>query len=208
MNDHNFRPPGGESGISLIEVLVSMFIVTLGLLGLAGLQARAMNAEVESYARGQALMLASEMADRLSTNLSEAQGNTTANTKYFQRDTTYGSGYSNDCITAANDTSLEQAQCCAAKSTQSARDLCEWDLALKGAGETTASGTTKVGSMTKAVGCVTQLTTDANVYQIVVAWQGRGAGATVASDLSCGSAQITTFRRAVGRIVRVAQLGA
>lgn len=197
-----------QSGMSLIEVLIAMFIVSIGLLGLAGLQARALNAEIESYARGQALMLANEMADRVSTNLSEAQGNTTADTKYYQPSTTYGYGYSNDCITPANSTSLLQAQCCAAKSTQSARDLCEWDLALKGAGETTASGATKVGAMGKVVGCVTKLAADPNVYQIAVAWQGRGAGATVASDLSCGTAQITTFRRAVGRIVRVAQLGA
>lgn len=203
------RPaPCRQSGLSLMEVLIAMFIVTIGLLGLAGLQMRALNAEVESYARGQALMLANEMADRVSTNLSEAQGNTTADTKYYQPGATFGSGYSNDCITVANNTSLLQAQCCAAKATQSARDLCEWDLSLKGAGETTASGATKVGAMGKVVGCVSKLAADPNVYQITVAWQGRGAGATVASDLTCGSAQITTFRRAVGRIVRVAQLGA
>ncbi len=55
-------------GFSLLEVLVSMFVLALGLLGLAGLQTRVSVAEMESYQRTQALILVQDMVDRIATN--------------------------------------------------------------------------------------------------------------------------------------------
>src|SRR4051812_34767512 len=55
-------------GFTMIEVLVSLFIVTLGLLGLAALQAKAQQAELESYQRAQALVLVQDMVDRINAN--------------------------------------------------------------------------------------------------------------------------------------------
>lgn len=196
-----------ESGFSLLEVIITMAILAIGLLGLAGLQARALNAEAESYARAQAVMLATEMADRMNSNLAAVKTSTTANTGYNQQDgssvkVVFGTGYTNDCITANPTSSTAQAACCVAKGTIVARDLCEWDLALKGIGE--ASGTTKVGGMTGARACVFNTGTT-GIFQIDVVWQGRDVG-VVPTDNTCGSTAITSRRSGVSRIVRLADL--
>ena len=62
MNSVNFRSPR-NSGFTMIEVLVSLLVITFGLLGLAGLQTRMQQAEFESYQRSQALVLLYDMVD-------------------------------------------------------------------------------------------------------------------------------------------------
>lgn len=197
----------GESGFSLLEVIITMAILAVGLLGLAGLQARALNAEAESYSRAQAVMLATEMADRMNSNLAAVKTSTSASTGYNQQNGTgvrvvFGTGYTNDCITANPSSGTAQAACCVAKGTIAERDLCEWDLALKGIGE--LSGTTKIGGMTGARACVFNTGTT-GIFQIDVVWQGRDVG-VVPSDNSCGSTAITSRRSGVSRIVRLADL--
>ncbi|MDP2155736.1 MAG: type IV pilus modification protein PilV, partial [Sulfuricella sp.] len=57
-----------ERGFGMIEVLVSLFILLTGLLGLAGLLARSQQAEMESYQRAQALVLLQDMVARINAN--------------------------------------------------------------------------------------------------------------------------------------------
>src|ERR687883_2000669 len=57
-----------QGGFTLLEVLVSLAIILIGLLGLIGLQAFTQISTFESYQRGQALILAYDMADRIATN--------------------------------------------------------------------------------------------------------------------------------------------
>ena len=64
---------GQQNGFTLIEVLVAMFVLALGLLGLAGLQAHALKNNQSAYYRSQATQLAYDMADRMRANLAEAQ---------------------------------------------------------------------------------------------------------------------------------------
>ena len=59
-------------GTSMIEVLVTLVIVAIGLLGLAGLQSRLQISEMESYQRAQALILLNDMASRLAANRANA----------------------------------------------------------------------------------------------------------------------------------------
>lgn len=196
-----------QSGFSLLEVIITMGILAVGLLGLAGLQARAINAEADSFSRAQAIMLANELADRMNANLTAVKTSTSASTGYNQQDgssvkVVFGTGYNNDCITVTNNTSALQAACCAAKSTVAARDLCEWDLSLKGIGESV--GTSKVGNMSGGRACVFNTGTS-GVFQIDVVWQGRDIG-VVPSDNSCGSTAITSRRSGVSRVIRAAAL--
>jgi type IV pilus assembly protein PilV len=62
------RNRGRQAGYLMMEVLITMFVLVIGLLGLAGLQARAHQAETESYQRVQALVLLRDMADRINAN--------------------------------------------------------------------------------------------------------------------------------------------
>src|SRR5260221_625731 len=57
-----------EAGFSLLEVLVAMLVLVIGLLGLAGMQVTAQQAELESYQRAQALVLLGDIVDRVNTN--------------------------------------------------------------------------------------------------------------------------------------------
>lgn len=61
-----------QKGIGLIEVLVAVFILASGLLGLAALQTQSLRFSHESYMRTVASVLASDMADRLRVNSAEA----------------------------------------------------------------------------------------------------------------------------------------
>jgi len=57
-----------QAGFTLIEVLVTMLVLSIGLLGLAGLQAYGLGANREAYLRSQATVLAYDMADRMRAN--------------------------------------------------------------------------------------------------------------------------------------------
>jgi len=60
------------AGFTMIEVLVTLFVLALGLIGVIGLQARGQQAELESYQRGQALVLLQDMVDRMNANRADA----------------------------------------------------------------------------------------------------------------------------------------
>lgn len=59
-----------QSGMSLIEVMVAIFILGTGLLGLGGLQARSVMMNQSAYYRSIAADLASDLADRIRANRS------------------------------------------------------------------------------------------------------------------------------------------
>src|SRR5512135_2667124 len=56
------------AGFTMIEVLITLVVLALGLIGVIGLQARGQQAELESYQRGQGLALLQDMVDRINTN--------------------------------------------------------------------------------------------------------------------------------------------
>ena len=58
-----------QTGISLIEVLVALLVLSVGLLGLAGLQANGSKFNNSAYLRTQAYIQAYDMADRMRNNL-------------------------------------------------------------------------------------------------------------------------------------------
>lgn len=55
-------------GFTLIEVLITMVVIALGLLGLAGLQATNLKNNQSAYFRSQATQLAYDIADRMRVN--------------------------------------------------------------------------------------------------------------------------------------------
>lgn len=146
----NFTGPGTrERGATLIEVLVTIVILTFGLLGVAGLQVRMHLAQAESYHRAHAVLLMQDMVDRVNANRKNALSYVTAGA--------LGAGNPiQDC------TGL----------TGAALDLCEWNNALLGTAESTASGQ-QAGGMIGARGCITSVVaTMPREFVIAVTWQG------------------------------------
>jgi type IV pilus assembly protein PilV len=58
-----------ESGFTLLEILVAIVVLSIGLLGLAGLQAVSLNNNQAAYYRSIASQQAYDMADRIRANL-------------------------------------------------------------------------------------------------------------------------------------------
>jgi type IV pilus assembly protein PilV len=167
------------SGLSLIEVLVTLVILMTGLLGLAGLQGRALTSQLESYQRSQALVLIKDMADRLNANRVSSSSYATS--------TPLGVGTA-DCNLGTN---------------IATNDLCEWSKALKGSAE----GTT-TGAMIGARGCIYELSSALpKRYLIAVAWQGLTKSATPAVNCGTGSyGDDEGFRRVITLPVTIGNL--
>lgn len=66
----NIRPAiKRQRGVSLLEVLISVVVLSIGLLGLAGLQAVSLKNNTSAYQRGLATMLAYDVIDRMRADL-------------------------------------------------------------------------------------------------------------------------------------------
>src|SRR5438132_6596132 len=122
-----------ERGASMSEVLITILILAFGLLGLVGMQAKVQLAQVESYQRAQAVVLLTDMVDRINANRGTADTYVSASV--------FGTGLvdTNPCPTAVGP----------------ARDQCEWSVALKGAAE--KQSTTSLGAMAGARGCIERI---------------------------------------------------
>jgi type IV pilus assembly protein PilV len=64
-----------ENGVSLIEVLVSIVILSIGLLGIAGLQASVTKYKINTWSRAASAVLYSDLTDRVRTNSDVAGAN-------------------------------------------------------------------------------------------------------------------------------------
>ena len=62
----------GAAGFSLIEVLVALLVLSIGLLGMAALQAVSLKSNHGAYQRTQATFLAYDMMDRMRANRTSA----------------------------------------------------------------------------------------------------------------------------------------
>lgn len=62
-------------GMTLVEVLVTLVIISVGLLGVAGLQLTTLRNNYDAYVRSQAAMLAADILDRMRANRDQALNN-------------------------------------------------------------------------------------------------------------------------------------
>lgn len=67
------RAPAAQSGMSLIEVLVAIFVLAIGMLGMAALQMASLRSNQSSYERSAAVMAAYTMIDRLRADVTAAR---------------------------------------------------------------------------------------------------------------------------------------
>jgi type IV pilus assembly protein PilV len=199
-----------QAGFTMIEVLITLIVLALGLIGVIGLQARGQQAELESYQRGQALALLQDMVDRINTDRAAAHS-----LSYVTTSPVGGGGALVAC-----------------SGSGATYDLCDWGNELNGAAEsttgsscTTSSGTGCIGAMLGARGCVaydntTELTDTTGaaepgtgIYTVTVAWQGLAPTAAPPSNLTCGqnlypagSTANDAYRRVVMATLRIGDL--
>lgn len=96
------RPLRRDLGVSMVEVLVAVVVLSIGLLGLAGLQASGMRVGQSSIYRSQAAQLSYDMIDRMRVNI--------ANTAAYSHNLSLTGGVPTSCA-AAPVTAAEVAQC-------------------------------------------------------------------------------------------------
>ena len=176
--------PFAQYGFSLIEVLVTLLIMSLALLGTAGLQAYSMRLNQGSQFRTQAVFLAADLAERI-------EANKTANY------TVSGSGPFG--IGASNPVNCVTATCSSAN--LAAYDLWEWQ---RWVGDPTV--------LPQSSWTVTRVTAGTlYTYTIVVSWVDRlnspttayapsGAASSVLNATSTGEQFSYTTTRSVSTI--------
>jgi type IV pilus assembly protein PilV len=70
---HQKTIAGKERGFTLIEILVTVIILAIGLLGLAGLQLGGLRYSFSAYQRSQATIMANDIVDRMRANRTVAE---------------------------------------------------------------------------------------------------------------------------------------
>jgi len=167
-----------QRGAAMMEVLITMLVVAFGTLGFVSLQTKTAFSQIEGYQRTQALILINDISARINLNRANAA--------------TY----------VGNSIGTDDPGDCTTPPTLAGKDLCEWSLLIQGAAE--FQGTTKLGAMTGARGCITSPA--ANQYLISIAWQG--VQATSAPSSVCGKNAYSNenMRRAVTTVVQIATL--
>lgn len=167
----------------MLEVLVTILILAIGMLGLAALQGQAHTSELESYQRAQALVLLQDLSSRMEGNINSAAS----------------------YVTTAVGTGVTDASDCTALTTRAATDLCEWSKTLKGSSEIKGGSTTKQGAMIDGRGCVAT-TAVANIYLVSVVWQGLNPTAVPATTCGQNSYDSEATRRAVTTLINIPTL--
>lgn len=64
-----------QAGFSLIEVMVAALVLSIGLIGLAGLQAVSLRQNQSAFMRSQVSAMVYDLADRMRANISGASSN-------------------------------------------------------------------------------------------------------------------------------------
>jgi type IV pilus assembly protein PilV len=100
-----------QRGFTLLEVLVALVILSIGLIGLAGLQSASLKQNYNAYLRSQATALAYNMADRVRAN---ALGASSSNYNGISGTATSG------CVSTSGCTEADMA----------ANDVFEWNADL------------------------------------------------------------------------------
>ena len=123
----SFQKPGSktikQSGFSLLEVLITLVILAIGLLGLAGLQTTGLKQNQSAYLRSQAAQMSYDIADRMRANMS-------ALSSYETTNPATATAATSGCTTAP-----------CTKAQMASNDLYEWNKTLV---DTLPSGTATI----------------------------------------------------------------
>jgi len=147
--------PRSRRGISLIEVMVAAFVLSVGVLGVAALQMTAKRANHEAVQRATAVALAQDIIERMR-----------ANSAVLSSYSNLGAGRTLTGTTMAATTCT--AGCTQAQLAQ--YDLYEWERAISGV--TTQKGGNNTGGLSLPTACITGPNGGSGTYSIAIAWRG------------------------------------
>jgi len=137
-----------QSGHGLIEAMISIFVVSIGFLGFAGLQVNGLAAASDSLFRSKAIYLSYQMADRVRANLPAVQAGS--------YNSLSGTGSSPGCITTGC-TAVQVAQ----------NDFYEWSTEI---GQVLPSGLGTICKTSSETACDGA----GNNYAITLTWSEKG----------------------------------
>ena len=81
-----------QQGVTLVEAMIALLVISIGLLGIASLQLTAMSQNTSALNHSQAVWYAYNMSDRIRANITEFDN-------YDGIDTS--NGYAQDCVSSA-----------------------------------------------------------------------------------------------------------
>ncbi|NQZ31140.1 MAG: type IV pilus modification protein PilV [Oceanospirillaceae bacterium] len=113
--------PERQSGASLIEVLISMVLISIGLLGISASQISSLKLTHSAYQRSQATLLADDIADRMRANINEASKTATT----YLTASAQGVNHGTNCV---NYTGPLTNSCSTANMAE--QDLYDWQQSL------------------------------------------------------------------------------
>lgn len=144
-----------QQGFTLVEVMVTVFVVAIGLLSAAALQVVSKKAAFDAIQRTTASVVAQDMLERIRGNPTQL--------------TSYGGKTVNSASVPATPTCGSSSDCTDAELV--GYDLHRWWQSLDGVSEQIASstGTTSGGGLRSPTGCI-QL--NGNQVDVVIVWRG------------------------------------
>lgn len=164
------------SGFTMIEILVTLVITAVGMLGLAGFVVRATTLSTDSIQRARAAVLVNDMAARISNGKAIAGTFVAADGTNLQL---RGAGVVS-CAGLAN----------------GPLQLCQWNNLLAGANDG-GSGAAFLGYR----GCVTQPNAADPLFVVTIAWGSMTPGAPPADQ--CGADVFGDEARGLRRVLRL-----
>ncbi|MDO9451472.1 MAG: type IV pilus modification protein PilV [Stagnimonas sp.] len=161
------KRPISQAGFTLVEVLVTIFVVAIGLLTATALQAISKKAAFDAMQRTTATVIAQDMLERIRSNSLQIDAYVTQGVEVKAAPATPTCGSSGGTACSAADLVTF--------------DIANWWQALDGVSEQISEGdgsTASAGGLRSPVGCIRR--TGAMV-EVVIAWRGMTA-ITQASD--------------------------
>ena len=145
--------------MTLIEVLVAVFVMSIAMLGIARLQVTSKRANFESVQRTDAVMLAQSLIERIRANSGQLTVYTNA-----------GAGRTINLSTADNIAATNCTSAVCSGATLATYDLYEFRQALSGVAE--ASNGNLTGGLVEPTVCITGPATSPGALTLAIAWRG------------------------------------
>lgn len=202
----NIRP-SHQMGVGLIDVMIAVFIFSVGLLAISALQLISKQSNYEAIQRTSASALANDILEKMRMNSSDFVSSTTQSSLIYYASTNPILKHTVPVVKPAPE--CDSAVC--TPEQLAAWDLYEWKLMLIGAGETDKDSDTKyLGGLVDPTACITGPATApgtgaSGVYTVSIAWRGQTKLSQTAatSGNTCGAgvyddgSDLNAFRRLV-----------